>query len=348
VVHFVAAARPLASALSRADRLLASRTAPICICAAGDRIEIRADDAVCVFGDVTAVVHEPGTVAVGLRALATILSGVAEPDVELRVEGGRLAVRTPSSRFALPTVAVHTTPPPRVPVVGVATGLSAAARVVAGAASLDGLPLFTAVRMTSAGERLTLVATDRFRAAVATVDWQPQSGSPEPVDVLVPAAVLAAAMRFVGHEVPIRAREGWFGADWPGGGIVTAALAVAFPDAQVASLLQADPIATLEVDAAALGAAVERVTPFASNGIVLDIADGIVSVRGDGEMGEAREDVKASTAGDHVTVRYRARYLADAVRAYAGPLGIQVQQGIRPTVFGGGELRYLVVPLRAA
>lgn len=344
MVHIIAATQPLASAVSRADRLLASRTVPVHLRAAGDRVLISADDTVHAFGSASAVVHESGEVTVGLRALATILAGVTEPDVELRIEGNRLAVRTPSSRFALPTRDAPATAPPAVPIVGVAAGLSAAASVVAGAASRDGLPLFTAVRMTSAGQRLTLVATDRFRAAVATVGWH--SRSAEPVDVLVPAGVLAAAMRFVGDEVPIRAGEGWFGADWPGGGIVVPALAVPFPDAQMATLLRAEPICTVEVDTDALGAAVERAMPFAGNGIVLAIADGVISVRGDGEMGEAREDVKASTSGDHVTVRYQARYLADAVRAFDGTVKIQVQQGIRPTLFGEDELRYLIVPLR--
>jgi DNA polymerase-3 subunit beta len=58
--------------------------------------------------------------------------------------------------------------------------------------------------------------------------------------------------------------------------------------------------------------------------------------------------VKASVAGTSRTqALYQPRYLAEAVRAFAGEtVTIQVQQGIRPTVFAAGDLRYLVVPLR--
>jgi DNA polymerase-3 subunit beta len=93
--------------------------------------------------------------------------------------------------------------------------------------------------------------------------------------------------------------------------------------------------------------AVDRVVPFAGDGVCLDVVDGMISVRGFGEMGEAREDVKASTLGDHTSTRYQPRYVADAIRAFGdGRVTIQVQQGVRPTVFSGGRLQYLVVPLR--
>jgi DNA polymerase-3 subunit beta len=283
-------------------------------------------------------------------------------------------------------------------VLGVATGCRDVAAIVAEATAKDGLPLFTAVRIRSVGDRLTLVATDRFRAAIATVPWQravPKAPAALPsdrrdrpdatdrlgsgddghggnagnggsedaarrgggadgfggraaeVDVLVPAAALASAVRFADHDVPVRAADGWFGVDWPGGGTVLPQLALPFPDAQIATLLTTDPIATIDVDADTLLAAVDRVAPFAPDGIVLDIADGVIAIRGAGELGEAREDVKASTVGGHATVRYQPRYLAAAVRAYAGRrLTIQVQQGIRPTVFESEDLKYLVVPLR--
>jgi DNA polymerase-3 subunit beta len=339
VVHFVAATQPLASAVTHADRLTAGRAPAVAVCASGDSVVVASD---CVFGDAAAVVYEPGTAVVGLRALATVLNGLTAPEAEVRVEGTRLAVRTPTARFALPLMA---TPPlrlPDLPVLGVATGLRDAATVVAEATAKDSLPLFAAVRLRSGGDQLTLVATDRFRAAIASVAWD---GEGE-VDALVPAAALAAAMRFAGPQVPVRSTAEWFGVDWPGGGTVMPRLAVPFPDAQIASLLAADPIATVEVDADTLRSAVDRVAPFAPDGIALAIADGVVSVRGDGELGDAREDVKASTVGDHTTTRYQPRYLADALRAYAGAVRIHVQQGIRPTVFSAGELRYLVVPLQ--
>ena len=342
MTHFVAAAAPLASALARAARLVPSATAPVVLAGAGARLEFSAGLA---FGSVDAVVAEPGRVVVGLRALATVLGGLTGPDAELRLEGNRLAVRAPTARYALPTIAAEPLQRPEIEVLGVATGLREAAGVVAGAASRDGLPLFTGVRLRSAGERLTLLATDRFRAAMAAIPWTARSAAP--VDALVPASILSAAVRYVDTQTPVRAGADWFGVDWAGGGMVTPGLALPFPDAQIDALLRAEPIAEVEVDAEALSGAVDRVVPFAGDGIELSIADGSVSVRSWGEIGEAREDVKASTSGDHVVVRFQGAYLADAARAFgARVVRIHVQQGIRPTVFSAAELRYLVVPLR--
>ncbi len=339
MLRFVAATQPLAAAVQRADRLTAGRAPAVAVSASADAVVIATD---CAFGDATAIVPEAGSAVVGLRALATVLSGLTAPEAELRVEGTRLAIRTPTARFALPLMATAPLRLPDLPVLGVATGLRDAATVVADATAKDSLPLFTAVRLTSDGDRLTLAATDRFRAAIATVAWEGDGV----VDALVPAASLAAAMRFTDVRVAVRATNEWFGVDWPSGGTVLSQLAVPFPDAQIAALVKADPIACVDLDADALRKAVERVTPFAPDGIALTVADAMVSVRGDGELGDAREDVKASTTGDHTTTHYQPRYLADALRAYAGTVRIQVQQGIRPTVFHAGELRYLVVPLQ--
>jgi DNA polymerase III subunit beta len=342
VTHFVAAVAPLASAVSRAARLVSSVTAPVVLSGSGGRVEFSAG---LVFGSADAVVAEPGRVIVGLRALATVLGGLSAADVELRLEGTRLAVRTPSARYALPTLTVEPPSLPALAVLGVASGLREAAGIVAGAASRDGLPLFTGVRLRSAGERLTLVATDRFRAAIASIPWAAKTSAA--VDALVPASVLASAVRYVQAETPIRAAEDWFGVDWTGGGMVTPGLALPFPDSQIEALMRAEPVAQVSVLADELAGAVDRVAPFAGEGIELALFDGLVAVRGSGEAGEAREEVKASTSGDHVSVSFQPAYLADAARAFAGGMvRIEVQQGIRPTVFSAGDVRYLVVPLR--
>lgn len=302
-----------------------------------------------MFGRVGALVHEAGTAIVGLHALATVLGGLTtsagRSEAEIRADGSRLTVSTMTARFALPLLESTAPERPDVPILGVATGLREAAAVVAEATARDGLPLFTAVRIRSAGDRLTLVATDRFRAAFASVPWTPRGGE---VDALVPAASVAAAVRYVGPEVAVRAGGGWFGLDWPDGGITLPQLALPFPDQQIAALLKAEPIATVEVDADQLRAAVDRVKPFALKGIQLCAFDGAIAVSGWGELGEAREEVKASVAyAARATALYQPGYLADAVRAYAGrTVTIQLQEGIRPTVFGGGDLTYLVVPLR--
>lgn len=300
-----------------------------------------------VHGRVSVEVYEYGRAVVPVRSLATVLSGVAaSPSVALRVEGTRLAVRTPTARFALPVLPSAPVEPPDVPVLGIASGLRDAAAVVAGAASKDGLPLFTGVRLRSSSASLTLAATDRFRAAFASVAWE--SSSSDCVDALVPAPVLAAAARFASPRSAVRSGGDWFGLDWDDGGLVVPGLALPFPDAQLDALAATSPVCVVDVEVESLRGAVDRVAPFAGDGVWVEVADGLLVVRASGVLGDAREEVKASTVGDLCTQRFQPGYLVDAVRALAGErVRIEMQAGVRPTLFSSGELRYLVVPLRS-
>ena len=366
-LEFSAATAELARAAARADRLLPARAAHLAgvrLTASAGGVRLTAvQEETGVWGDLPASVHDDGVVSVGRRALATTLAGLDAPEVRVRVEGSRLAIRTDSARFALPLLDDANQPelPEPTPVAGTAAAdeLKVAASAVAGAASRDGLPLFTGVRMRIAGGRLSLVATDRFRMAAATLPWTPAGQNAE-VDVLIPATTLADAMRQVtGAHVVVRCGGGRLGLEWTSGartcGLVTASLALPFPDAQLERLLATKPECTVEVEADALRAAVERAVPFGGdNGDVrLSVGEGVVVVHsGDAFASESREDVKADVRGDHVTASYQGRYLFDALRSFpGGRVVLQLQKDIQPTVFtqtdpGAVQLRYLVVPLR--
>lgn len=360
-----------ARAAARADRLLPSRAvtagAGIHLSAGGSLLQLFASDGeVTVRAELTAAVAVDGGVAVSRRALATTLASVTAPEVRLRREGARLAIRTPSARYAIPILepAAPAVTAPDVPAVAgcvEAAQLRAAGLAVAGAASRDGLPIFTGVRVRGVrdghddGPGISLVATDRFRMASATVPWL--SGGSGAVDVLVAAGVLAEAARQLPATGPVllRCAADRFGVDWAGGGIVAASLALPFPDEQIAALLRVSPMCSVQVEADALAAAVQRAVPFAgaSGQVHLEALDGVVVIRGaDAGSGESREEVKADVAGDHFVAAYQGRYLADAVRPFAGRvISVQIQEGIRPTLFAAAELdpirlRCLVVPLR--
>src|SRR5256714_15116447 len=155
-------------------------------------------------------------------------------------------------------------PPTRVPepageVDGAA--LRAAAPGVAGAASREpALPIFTGVRVRSSGDRLALLATDRYQLASASVPWR----AVDAVDTLVPAPVLAEAARQAGRAetVVVRADADLFGLTWPGGGVVSATLGGAYPDVQLDRLLEVRPECVVEADADALAGAVERAARY--------------------------------------------------------------------------------------
>ncbi|NUT01852.1 MAG: DNA polymerase III subunit beta, partial [Hamadaea sp.] len=350
-------------AAARADRLLpprAARAGGVRLDVTGQQVRLSASgEEAAVWGDVAAVANTDGVVAVGRRALASVLASLDAPEVRVRVEGSRLAIRTGTARFALPLLdpAALGSVPELPPVAGraPAEAVKAAVAAVAGAASRDGLPLFSGVRVRSDGDRLRLAATDRFRLAVAAVPWTGEGA----VDVLIPAGILAEAARVVsGAEVTLLADADRLGLSWAEGGVAVSSLALPFPDAQLDRLLGVRPECTVDVEAGLLRAAVERAMPFAGpiGTVTLEAADGVVVVRGsDDGAGDSREEVKAQTAGS-TTAFYQGRYLLDALRPFGDErVVLRLQTGIQPTSVSAAahdtdatELRYLVVPLRKA
>jgi len=359
----------LAEALTRMSRLLPSRStqpAHAGVLITADELGlllVAADGELTVRSRVRATTHDPGEAVVSRRAVTETFAGLSAPEVRLVVEGNRLAARLPGARFALPLLGnAHPVPVGLPPAVGTVAGaqLSAAAVPVAGAASREhALPIFTGVRLRSRGDRLSLVATDRYRLATASVSWQPVGGGE--VEALVPAAVLAEACRQAGRadEVQVHAGGELFGLSWEGGSIVTATLGDAFPDAQLDRLVDVTPECVIEVESDALAAAVERAARCGGvhGQVAVQAIDGAVLIRASEPLrGESEETVKATVRGGQVTRFYQARLLSDALRPTARhTVRMGIQADLRPTLFSGTDgpaatvdLRYLVVPMRAS
>ncbi len=311
---------------------------------------------------VPATVHVGGSAVVSRRGLADTLATLTTPEVRLAVEGSRLAVRTASARFALPTAGdAYPQGAGLPPLLGEVRGadLRVAAPPVAGAASREhALPIFTGVRLRSDGERITLLATDRYRMALASVPWRPAAEGVR-VDALVPAVVLAEMVKQAGRVewVAVHADAQMFALAWAGGSIVVPTLGAPFPDGQLDRLLDLAPECTIEVDADALAGALDRAAPYggAHHRVTIEARDGTLVVRASDPLtGEAEEAVKASVRGDHLTRSYQARLLADALRPFARrTVLVRVQDGMRATAFTvlpaeepDFDLRYLVVPMR--
>jgi DNA polymerase-3 subunit beta len=225
---------------------------------------------------------------------------------------------------------------------------------VAGAASKDdALPIFTGIRIQSDPEKLHVMATDRYRMAYATLPWE-QAGH---VDLLVPAKPIAEAARQATGQVALHANEDRIALAWGNNSISTALLAAPFPDDRARRLLEAVIDSTVLVDADALARAVRRATPYGGphQAVTIQVEDSEIRVKGnDPQHGESEEFVKADVEGDRLTKTFQARYLADALKAFAGRrIELKIQDGLRSTVLtstpgeDGVELTYLVVPMRS-
>jgi DNA polymerase III subunit beta len=306
----------------------------------------------------SAAVHTDGTVLVPAKPLASTLQALDDPSVRLVVEGSRLAVRTSSARFALPLLDLASHPGvPALPAlcghVSAAALASAVIPVASAASRDDALPIFTGLRLQSVGPVLHLIATDRYRMAYATLPWDP-AGS---VDLLVPAAVMSEMARQTTGRVALHASTDRVGMAWAGDSTTTALLAAPFPDDRARRLLEVVIDSTVLVDADMLARAVRRATPYAGahGSVTLQVDDSELRVRGsDPQSGESEEFVKATVDGNRITKTFQARYLADALRAFAGRrVELRIQDGLRSTVLtsppddDGVELTYLVVPMRS-
>ncbi|WP_279579962.1 DNA polymerase III subunit beta [Fodinicola feengrottensis] len=295
------------------------------------------------FADVStgATTHTEGTVLVPARPLADTLRALQDPEVRLVTEGSRLAIRTPSARFALPLleIAIHPGIPAAPRLQGTVRGdaFGALLAAVAGAASTeDALPIFTGVRIHSDGDRLRVLATDRYRLSVGHVPWEP--ATPEAsIDVLAPAGMLVDAARRLAStdEASVHADGDRIALRWGGTSVSTVLLAGQYPDQQLAKLLDTKVECTIQAETDELAAAVRRATLYsgASGSVTLTTRDSGVTVTGhDPLAGESEETIKAEVTGNHLTTSFRARYLTDALRAFTGaPVLVRLQSGMAAT-----------------
>jgi len=357
----------LAEAAALAARLLTARSpqpvhAAVLLRADADGLSLVASDgALTVRLRVPAVVHETGEVVVPRRGLAETLSGLGAPEARLAAEASRLAVRVPGARFALPILADPWPPTVELPAeLGRVAGpaLRATATAVAGAASREhALPIFTGVRLRGQGDRLSLLATDRYRLAAAAMPWTPEAASGNALEALVPASVLAKAAGAFGRSesVGLHADADLFGLSWAGGSpgsVVSPTLGSAYPDAQFDHLLQVAPECVVEVEADALAHAVDRAARYAGahGRVTVQVIEGALLVQASDPLsGESEETVKAATRLGQATRSYQAKLLSDALRAFAHEtVQLRIQGALRATevTAAGAGLRYLIVPMR--
>src|SRR5665647_667259 len=152
--------------------------------------------------EIPADVSEPGTVLVSGRLLAEISRALPAKPVDVVLEGTKVTVTCGASRFTLLTMPVEDYPAlPAMPAVtGTVDGdalTHAVAQVTVAASRDDTLPLLTGVRVEIEGEKITLLATDRYRLALRELMWHPTSPDISQV-ALVRAKTLSDAAKSLG------------------------------------------------------------------------------------------------------------------------------------------------------
>ncbi|MBO3089112.1 DNA polymerase III subunit beta [Cellulomonas dongxiuzhuiae] len=314
-------------------------------------------------------VSEPGTVLVSGRLLAEISRSLPAKPVDVVLDGTKVQVTCGASRFTLLTMPVEDYP--NLPVMPEVTGTvdgdeltHAVAQVSVAASRDDTLPLLTGVRVEIEGERVTLLATDRYRLALREMTWKPANPSVAAV-ALVRARTLSDAAKSLGGSgsVSVALSTGG-GVDLIGfeaAGRQTTSLLVDGDYPPVRRLFPDDTPIHAIVNRQALAEAAKRVALVAERNtpIRLTFSEGqVVLDAGQGDDAQASEALEAVLSGDDISVAFNPHFLADGLGAIDTTfVRMSFTHPNKPVEFTGQEslegddlkdYRYLLVPIRFA
>lgn len=281
----------------------------------------------------SAEVDIPGRFAVNGKLVSDIVSKLPNKPVEMHFDGSKVKVTCGSSRFELPSLTLEDYP--QLPVSPADTGriepsvLAEAIAQVAVAASKDeSLPMLTGILMETKDSKVTLAATDRFRLAVRTFDWeQIPSGNTK---LLVPAKTFAETAKSLdtssSEPVTLAFGDGSEGRQIGSEGMLavlaaprrttTRLLDSEYPNIHALLPSQHRSMAVARVDQ--LQDAIRRVSLMADHGaqIRMDFSEGqvLLSAHGD-EVGHAEEAVACDFYGEPLLIAFNPQYLLEGLSA---------------------------------
>ena len=337
----------LADAVAWVARSLPNRpTAPILagllMNASGDEVTLSSFDST-TSAQVTmpAEVTDEGTVLVSGRLLNEIARSLPNKPVEMVSDHTQVELICGSARFSLQTLPVEEYPtlpemPTQTGIVDASVFEKSVSQVVIAAGRDELLNVFTGVRVEINGDRLSLLATDRYRMALKELTWQPSSPDIEGA-VLVPGRVLADTAKSLtsGKTVTVSLSttesegEGLVGFTGEGAKgrreATTRLLNQAFP--KVRHLMDVVGTVTVRVPTADLLAAVKRVSLVAERNTPLRmlIEDDHISLEAaTGDQAHASEAIEAQVGvvGEEKSIEaagFNPHYLLDALGALDAP-----------------------------
>lgn len=288
-----------------------------------------------------AQVDEPGESLVSGKLLADIARSLPAKPVEITADPARMELVCGSARFTLQGLPVEEYPD--LPEMPAATGTveadvfaRAVAQVVVAAGRDELLPVFTGVRVEIDGEKLSLLATDRYRMALKEITWSPAATDAE-ATALVPAKVLNESARSMtsGEHVTVNLSSGsegdglvGFEGDGSNGArrMTTRLLDGEFP--KVRHLMDIKATRSVRVRTDELIASVRRVALVAERNTPLRMVindDSIALSAATGDQAQASEAIEA-TVTNHVdgeptitAAGFNPHYLSDALGALDTP-----------------------------
>ncbi|MCD4550100.1 DNA polymerase III subunit beta [Schaalia sp. lx-260] len=375
-MKFTVARDVLAEAVSWTARALPVRPATPIL--AGVRISARDEELVLSSFDyevsansrIPASVEEPGEVLVSGRLLADISKSFPNRPVTVELDGQKVDLTCGSSHFSLAVMPLDEYPqlPSQPEITGTidAHALAQAVQQVSVAASRDDtLPLLTAVRMEVSGDRMTLLATDRYRLAMREIMWEPADSSVEDA-ALVKARILhdVAKSMTAGSSVDIGlSKETQPGAasliGFTAGGRRTTSTLMEGDYPPVRRLFPESTTIQAIVDRQVLLEAVKRVSLVAERktSVRLSFSQGQLSLEaGQGDNAQASETLQAHVHGEDITTAFNPQFLIDGLSVmdtqyvrfgFTHPTKPAVLTGQKEVAEGEvTHFKYLIMPIR--
>jgi DNA polymerase-3 subunit beta len=317
---------------------------------------------------VAAEVAEPGTVLVLGRLLADISRNLPNRPVDVTTDGSKVQVTCGSSRFSLLLMPADDYPtlPASPTISGTIAGdvfTQAVAQVSIAADRGDTLPILTGVRIEIEGDKITLLATDRYRLAMRELTWNPEVSDASHV-ALVPARTLSDTAKALGASGSVEihlggAADGLIGFEAGQRRSTTRLLDGEYP--KVTSIFPSSAETESVIETAALVEAVKRVALVAERNtpVRLRFSEGQVVIEaGTGDDAQASEAVEAVTTGPEIEIAFNPQFLLDGLGAVGTAYSrLSFTQSSRPAVLSGqselgGEAdtayRYVLMPVRFA
>lgn len=286
---------------------------------------------------VEAEVASDGDCLVNGQFLREVITALRGEDVELVLDGDRLAISVGRSAYQARAMVIEDYP--HLPVFpGLAGQVEHAdlAEIVSAAEHAASRDLDQGIRAavhligTTAG--LIVETTDNYRAARAEAVWEPEHD----FSIIVPTRPLVTALKGMAGGLKVGVEGGLFGLMDGSRTVTTRLFDGEFPN--IARLFPTNMTVVAEVDAADLSEAVKRAS-LAADGehraVYLAITPGEVTVTAESETGEGSEHIPCDADGDFGAL-LNGRYLSDALLATPSTrvrLGFTGQPGeVKPMV----------------
>jgi DNA polymerase-3 subunit beta len=320
---------------------------------------------------IAAEVAESGTVLVLGRLLADISRNLPARPIDVSTDGNKVQVTCGSSRFSLLLMPADDYPtlPSSPAISGTIAGdvfTQAVAQVAIAADRGDTLPILTGVRVEIEGDKITLLATDRYRLAMRELTWNPEATDASYV-ALVPARTLSDTAKALGASGSIEIHLG--AADNGLSGLIgfeagqrratTRLLDGEYP--KVTSIFPSSADTESVIETVALVEAVKRVALVAERNtpVRLRFTDGQVAIEaGNGDDAQASEAVEAVLTGPEIEIAFNPQFLLDGLGAVGTAYSrLSFTQSSRPAVLSGQaqldgdadtSYRYVLMPVRFA